>query len=564
MITNTTYRVLVEKLGDSNPSQFIGNEGEIFYDPSSPQIYLSDGSSQGGIVIGGGGGGGNTGDVTFNLNKVIGSGTGSGDGNGYSTLELVPDNSLYGGNQYIIVDPTGPNHIHLRAGGTQDNSNSELYLGGEKNNVRIIDNTGVRLLNEDTTQNILELQNGDLNVVVRDDVRIIGGDVVSLRNTSLDEPITIITNYDNNDYTWAFNENGTLTFPNGNIQTTGITDTKISEWDDAYGWGDHSVVGYQTATTASYAQTLIVDPNGDDVTGNGGPNAPFQTLQRAHDYTIDNPSILPSDQVVVRLNTGSYGGNLLVTRPNIHFVGPTQGVSKSTRISGIVTVSTASSVGGVASDMVSFENILIAGSGDSVVTIGGTFGCSVMFKDAYVFTDSSTSKCVDVTNTAASGVGIHMKNTQLQNLLSSGVTLNLSNTYYANLDLVTLFSGTGISMNITTTNAVVYNTRIEKTGIGTAIVANSPFTAGKPSLILGSATIVNPTANSDGILVPSGSIINIAQVAFNIAGTGFAVKGSAGSVVVHGNNLFVPGTTNKISSGIGAGNIPLTTAFTAA
>ena len=155
-----------------------------------------------------------------------------------------------------------------------------------------------------------------------------------------------------------------------------------------------------------------------------------------------------------------------------------------------------------------------------------------------------------------------MKNTQLQNQSSSGTTLNLSNTYYANLDLVTLFSGTGTSMDITTTDAVVYNTRIEKTGIGTAIVANSSFTAGKPSLILGNATIVNPTANSDGILVTSGSTVNIAQVAFNIAGTGFAVKGSAGSVVVNGNNLFVPGTTNKISTAIT--RVPLTSAFTAA
>ena len=367
MITNTTYRVLVEKLGGAEPSQFVGNEGEIFYDPSIPSLSLSDGSTIGGLAIVGGGG-----------------------------------------------------------------------------------------------------------------------------------------------------------------------------------------------TTLS--QTLIVDPNGNDATGTGGPNDPFQTPQVAHDYAATNN--LASEQVVVRLNTGSYGGNLLVTRPNTHFVGPTQGVSKSTRIAGIVTVSIASSVGGVGSDMVSFENILIAGSGDSVVTIGGTIGCSVMFKDAYVFTDSSTAKCVDVTNTAASGVGIHMKNTQLQNQSSSGTTLNLSNTYYANLDLVTLFSGTGTSMDITTTDAVVYNTRIEKTGIGTAIVANSSFTAGKPSLILGNATIVNPTANSDGILVTSGSTVNIAQVAFNIAGTGFAVKGSAGSVVVNGNNLFVPGTTNKISTAIT--RVPLTSAFTAA
>jgi hypothetical protein len=55
--TNTTYRVLVEKLGASNPSQFIGNEGEVFYDPSNPSLFLSDGSTSGGVAIGATGGG---------------------------------------------------------------------------------------------------------------------------------------------------------------------------------------------------------------------------------------------------------------------------------------------------------------------------------------------------------------------------------------------------------------------------------------------------------------------------------------------------------------------------
>jgi hypothetical protein len=50
-IPNTTYRVLVEKLGDSNASQFIGNEGEVFYDPNAPILKLSDGTTLGGISI---------------------------------------------------------------------------------------------------------------------------------------------------------------------------------------------------------------------------------------------------------------------------------------------------------------------------------------------------------------------------------------------------------------------------------------------------------------------------------------------------------------------------------
>ncbi len=58
-------------------------------------------------------------------------GNSSGDGSGYTTLNLVPDDTLTSGDQYVILDPTGPGHIHIRAGGTQDGSNASLYLGGE-------------------------------------------------------------------------------------------------------------------------------------------------------------------------------------------------------------------------------------------------------------------------------------------------------------------------------------------------------------------------------------------------------------------------------------------------
>ena len=64
--------------------------------------------------------------------------TSSGDGYGFSTLELTPDASL-GTDQYIVLDPTTPNHIHVRAGGVIDESTAYLYLGGEKANVLVTD-----------------------------------------------------------------------------------------------------------------------------------------------------------------------------------------------------------------------------------------------------------------------------------------------------------------------------------------------------------------------------------------------------------------------------------------
>jgi len=77
--------------------------------------------------------------------KVLAKGTfyggdaDSADGNNYDTIKLIPDVGLVGGgsDQYIIVDPTAPGHVHLRAGGTIDNSNADLMIGGENSYVRI-------------------------------------------------------------------------------------------------------------------------------------------------------------------------------------------------------------------------------------------------------------------------------------------------------------------------------------------------------------------------------------------------------------------------------------------
>ena len=60
-IPNTTFRSLVEKLGGTEPSEFIGNEGDLFYDPNTATLRVSDGKTPGGITVNGNGGGGESG-----------------------------------------------------------------------------------------------------------------------------------------------------------------------------------------------------------------------------------------------------------------------------------------------------------------------------------------------------------------------------------------------------------------------------------------------------------------------------------------------------------------------
>lgn len=49
--TNTVYRFYVEKLGGSNPTSFVGDEGEVFYDPNDGVLKISDGSTPTGLVM---------------------------------------------------------------------------------------------------------------------------------------------------------------------------------------------------------------------------------------------------------------------------------------------------------------------------------------------------------------------------------------------------------------------------------------------------------------------------------------------------------------------------------
>jgi len=51
-MSNKMHRFFVEKLGNSDATQFVGNSGEMFYDPVTGVLRVSDGSTTGGIILG--------------------------------------------------------------------------------------------------------------------------------------------------------------------------------------------------------------------------------------------------------------------------------------------------------------------------------------------------------------------------------------------------------------------------------------------------------------------------------------------------------------------------------
>jgi len=112
--------------GPNNPKS--PNDEVIWVDTNNNSIKRYNETNESWVSVGGAGGAANTGDITFDGIQIIGDGT----------MELVPDSSL-NSDQYLIIDPTAPNHVHIRAGGAIDASTADIIIGGENTNLLVSD-----------------------------------------------------------------------------------------------------------------------------------------------------------------------------------------------------------------------------------------------------------------------------------------------------------------------------------------------------------------------------------------------------------------------------------------
>jgi|688.fasta_scaffold290321_1 hypothetical protein len=181
----------------------------------------------------------------------------SGDGYGNDTIHLIPNDVDNDTEQRIIIDPTAPNHIHIRAGGVQDASTADLFLGGERNHVRVSDGgrsvsisskpaTVVNTYtNDNPISNTYFITSNSANVYVGDTLFYPGGDIVTIDSITQDSPsaglITITANLNGDpasfvagqahvfsheeswDNSWQFGADGVLTGPAmGGLRVQGI------------------------------------------------------------------------------------------------------------------------------------------------------------------------------------------------------------------------------------------------------------------------------------------------------------------------------------------------------
>ena len=93
-IPNTTHRILVERLGGTDATTFIGNEGEVFYDPNNPVLKLSNGSTPGGLSVG----------ITTIAGGAISGGSGSGTAIPLTNQYAVLDSAINTNNKFTLAN----------------------------------------------------------------------------------------------------------------------------------------------------------------------------------------------------------------------------------------------------------------------------------------------------------------------------------------------------------------------------------------------------------------------------------------------------------------------------
>jgi hypothetical protein len=149
---------------------------------------------------------------------------------GTGSLYLKPD--LNDSRQFEIYN-SAPSDIHFKGNGTYnffgndtnylkiDDSLSKISIesvGG----VDIITTGSITIKTEDannlwvsSSSNLNLDADNDVNITAGDDIRMYSNDIFSLRNYSVDESITLITNYNGDSKTLDFDVNGNLTIPSG-------------------------------------------------------------------------------------------------------------------------------------------------------------------------------------------------------------------------------------------------------------------------------------------------------------------------------------------------------------
>lgn len=216
--------------------------------------------------------------------------------------------------------------------------------------------------------------------------------------------------------------------------TTGNTTNLNSVFKDASGntWivdskGDAILCG---AAPFKNLNEFHVDPNGNNTTGDGSQEKPFQTITKALSV------VSQADQVIV--HAGVYSENITISTPNIALVGAQSEYGSLTQINGSVTIS-ASGTSVKISDL-TITSLVDSGTGD-VYLNNSTINSTLSSSAGYIEIRNSSIQDGTITK---SGGSMLIENSKIDNVTVSGTNTSaiIRDSYQDGNSTITYGAGT--------------------------------------------------------------------------------------------------------------------------
>jgi hypothetical protein len=284
----------------------------------------------------------------------------------------------------------------------------------------------------------------------------------------------------------------------------------------------------------------------------GSPDYPFPTIQEAVDHA--ESTVQEGLGYVVNVHPGFYAETVTLSRAKAHLRG-THAYNEMTMFCSVsrIVIDCAEDMDGASNTQYAVSGMLVASSSGDCISITGDTACTVVLKDCNLYADGAGQKCLSSTNNAEPKVKVN--GVVFNNVLSNAPGATFFSGW---LELQRCFFYTGNSQAVDFGGQTLTMDGVLMQNAGDDVL----FASGSGSLSISNCLFENSKANSNGIRLAGTVTCTAVQNVFRVpSGTGYAVAGPAGCILVHGLNCYLPGYNSKVKSSMTI--VPATTTPTA-
>jgi hypothetical protein len=271
----------------------------------------------------------------------------------------------------------------------------------------------------------------------------------------------------------------------------------------------------------------------------GSRDYPFHTIQEAVDHA--ESTVQEGLGYVINVHPGFYAETVTLSRARAHLRG-THAYNDMTMFCAVskIVIDCTEDMDGASNTQYAVSGLLVAPPSGDCVSVTGDTACTVVLKDCNLYADGAGQKCLSSTNTAAPKVKVNGVVFNNLHANAPGATF-----FGGWLDLQRCFFYTGDAQAVDFGGQTLTMDGVLMQNAGGDVL----FASGSGSLSISNCLFENSKADSNGIRLAGTVTCTAVQNVFRVpSGTGYAVEGPAGCVLVHGLNCYLPSYNSKVKS----------------